>query len=378
MTASELDIMHAIGRHPNLLHFHGCSVHLEKCYFVVERAPFGSLRDYLLSVEESGPLKPVIALEIGMQVCRAMQQLHTLGIIHRDLAARNVLVFAISGRSHHDVLVKVSDFGLSRQAPSSANDYYGAEGGGMPIRWSAPEVLQRRKYSDKSDVWAFGVTLWEVLSLAMVPYYELTADEAVIRAVVGGTKLALPAGCPADMFERCMLPCWAATASGRPDFAALLLEVRAVQEGILLQDAVAQAQAAARAQAQAMAETHARAEEATQAAAAQAVAQAQHAADQAVAQAQADAAQVLAQAQARADAEAQAAAAQALAQAQAQTEAEQACCICMTRRSTNAMVPCGHLCLCNDAVCTEFYLPARRAQCPICRTPVASLLHVFS
>jgi serine/threonine protein kinase len=300
LTATELDIIRAIGKHPNLARFYGCCVHVERTYFVMERAPFGSLREYLLSVEDSGPLKPVIAMEIALQVCRAMQQLTALSVIHRDLAARNVLVFAVSGRSHHDVLVKVSDFGLSRQAPT-ASDYYYGDAGRLPTRWCSPEVLQRRKYSEKSDAWAFGVTFWEVLTLAMVPYYECTADEQVVRAIVAGTKLAAPAGYPAAVFERCVLPCLATAANDRPDFTRLLQALRVVQEELLIQEAT---------------ENPAR--------------------------------------------------------------AERMCCICLTSRSCYAIIPCGHQCLCDGAGCTAAFQPPHRAHCPICRTPVTSLLHVFA
>lgn len=263
---------------------------------MVERAPFGSLREYLLSIEESGPLKPVIALEIALQMCRAMQQLSTLGVIHRDLAARNVLVFSISNRSHHDVLVKVSDFGLSRQPPTAGDYYYGGAGR-LPVRWSAPEVLQRHKYSEMSDVWALGVVIWEIFSLATVPYYEFSADEQVIRAVVGGAKLPAPAGCPAQVFDRCMMPCWNTPASARPTFEALLQVLRATQEELLVEEAL---------------------------------------------------------------------------------QAQRLCCICLSRPSTHAIVPCGHLCLCDTAECVSPYQHRRSPPCPICRSAVQSLLCTFA
>ena len=294
--APELEVLRAIGRHPNLVRFYGYSLHLGKCYFVVERAPFGSLREYLLGVEESGsgPLPPIIALEIAIQACRAMQQLSTLSIIHRDLAARNILVFAISDRSHHDVLVKVNDFGLSRH--SSVNCYYG-DSVGFPVRWSAPEVLQRRKYTEKSDVWALGVVLWEIFSLAMVPYFEIPTDQLVIQAVVEGTKLTRPVDCPTAIFERCIVPCWASRANERPDFERLLQSLRTMQEALLVQQAPVN---------------------------------------------------------------------------------DRLCCICLTRPSSYAIFPCGHLCLCDNAVCIDPFQPPHSSQCPICRNNVMSILHTFS
>jgi serine/threonine protein kinase len=228
-----------------------------------------------------------------------MQQLTALSVIHRDLAARNVLVFTVSNRSHHDVLVKVSDFGLSRQAATAGDNYHG-EASRLPMRWCSPEVLQRRKYSEKSDVWAFGVTFWEVLTLAMVPYYDFPTDQQVIRAIVAGMKLPAPDGCPAAVFERCVLPCLATAANDRPDFTRLLQALRVVQEELLVQEA-----------------------------------------------------------------------------AESPTRAERMCCICLTSRSCYAIIPCGHQCLCEGVECTAAFQPPRHAHCPICRTPVTSLLHVF-
>jgi serine/threonine protein kinase len=135
-----------------------------KYLFVVEKAPLGNLRDRLLGLEDSGNgIKPLVAMEIALQTCKALEFLHsTLHVIHRNLTARSVLVFAFNKNNHRDVLVKVSDFGLSRQIPADVHSYGG--GAGFPVRWSAPEVLQRRKFSEKSNVWVRSVALGDILS----------------------------------------------------------------------------------------------------------------------------------------------------------------------------------------------------------------------
>jgi serine/threonine protein kinase len=239
----ELEIMQNIGRHPNLLRFYGSTSNLGKSYFVVEKAPFGNLRDRLLALDDAGQvIKPLVALEIALQTCKALEFLHsTLHVIHRDVAARNVLVFAFNENNHHDVLVKVSDFGLSRQIPSE--DYYYGGGAGFPVRWSAPEVLQRRKFSEMSDVWAFGVLLWEIFSLGMVPYFHLASDEQVIGAVVGGAKLGCPEGCLDSVFQNIMSPCWTKVANNRPNFARLGQILRAKQDELLREEGATEIEA---------------------------------------------------------------------------------------------------------------------------------------
>jgi serine/threonine protein kinase len=265
----------------------------------MERAQFGSLREYLLSVDDSGPLKPVIAMEIALQVCRAMQQLTALSVIHRDSRPGTYWC----SRSP----VAVTTMCWSRSATSVCLDRRRLPAITTTVMRSPShavvltKVLQRRKHSEKSDVWAFGVTFWEVLSLALVPYYECTSDEQVVRAIVAGTKLAAPAGYPAAVFERCVLPCLATAANDRPDFTRLLQALRVVQEELLIQEAT-----------------------------------------------------------------------------ENPTQAERMCCICLTSRSCYAIIPCGHQCLCEGVECTAAFQPPRRAHCPICRTPVTSLLHVFA
>jgi serine/threonine protein kinase len=203
---------------------------------VAELAPHGSLRDELLRIEErDDTVAAVVGLEVGLQVCSAMEQLAALKIVHRDLRAANVLVFKWDSRKHLEVHVKVTDFGLSRTTVE-ASYYYGVERV-VPVRWTAPEALRRHKFGERSDVWSFGVVMWEVFSLGDVPFFESPRDADVIRAVTGEGRLERPEGCPAGIFDGVLRPCWAAKPQDRPTFSALVPVIRCAQEAVLVEAA---------------------------------------------------------------------------------------------------------------------------------------------
>uniref|UniRef100_A0A7S0RWF4 Protein kinase domain-containing protein n=1 Tax=Pyramimonas obovata TaxID=1411642 RepID=A0A7S0RWF4_9CHLO len=156
-----------------------------------------------------------------------MQYIACHEVVHRDLAARNVLVFEdLNPADPSSVRVKVSDFGLSRPSCYYQRTATGAGGDALPVRYMPPEAIQRNKWSEKSDVWAFGVLLWEVATLGMIPYDSLgvfVSSDAELKAGVCGGKLRLPRpeGLPEVIWCRVMEPCWAQRAAQRPTFAAL-------------------------------------------------------------------------------------------------------------------------------------------------------------
>lgn len=126
-----------------------------------------------------------------------MEFLEDLGVVHRDLAARNVLVKEIR---EYEPLVKVADFGLAR-----SKDYYLNYSSPIPFRWSAPEVLDYKKYTNKSDVWAFGVTLHEIYTFGCMPYGTMTNVD-VEKFIKNGNRLKWPAKMPWTVrkcFENC-------------------------------------------------------------------------------------------------------------------------------------------------------------------------------
>ena len=131
-----------------------------------------------------------------------------LNVICRDLAARNCMLSA-------DTVVKVGDFGMARDVYET--EYYRKEGRGfLPVRWMAPESIRDGKFHQPSDVWSYGVVLWEMATLAEVPYQGL-ANEQVMSYVKEGRKMQRPENCP-DVLYDMMSECWEAQPNARPTF----------------------------------------------------------------------------------------------------------------------------------------------------------------
>lgn len=149
---------------------------------------------------------------MACQVADGMAFLSTVPnpkIIHRDLAARNCMV-------NKDVIVKIGDFGLARDL-DYAEDYYRMKGRDhMPIRWMSPESLTDAVFSTASDVWAFGVVLWEMVTLAEQPYQGLTNEE-VLNMVRNGRTMEIPINCP-ELIAQIMANCWRFDPHDRPSF----------------------------------------------------------------------------------------------------------------------------------------------------------------
>ena len=127
---------------------------------------------------------------------------------YRDLAARNCMISA-------DKVVKVGDLGLARHVYMT-DFYHTSSNVGLPIRWMAPESIADRFFTSQSDVWSFGVVLWEIATLAKLPFKNLSNDE-VIASVEAGGHLDLPRDCP-EIFRSMMLECWKFDPRGRPTF----------------------------------------------------------------------------------------------------------------------------------------------------------------
>lgn len=228
----ELEIMQQLGSHANVVTLLGCCTEKEPYLLIMEYVMYGKLLAFLRDhrtrqhyynfSEDSDALTSRDLTIFAYCVARGMEYLSTKGIIHRDLAARNVLV-------DHNKMCKIADFGMSRSVRDTGDMYEQRHTkGALPIRWMAPESLHYRIFTHKSDVWSFGILMWEIVTLGSTPYPTMGARE-VMRRVKDGYRLERPSHCRIELF-RVISRCWHADPNKRPDFASLRHEIGALIE----------------------------------------------------------------------------------------------------------------------------------------------------
>ncbi|XP_072315269.1 non-receptor tyrosine-protein kinase TNK1 [Eucyclogobius newberryi] len=213
--------------HPNIIRLYGV-VLAQPLKMVTELAPVGSLYDTLRSRQYEYPLLRMWLF--ATQIAAGMDYLESRRYIHRDLAARNVL---LSSRE----MVKIGDFGLMRGLNQEADHYVMSAHRRIPFAWCAPESLRVGSFSHSSDVWMFGVTLWEMFTYCEEPWFGLSGRQILWRVEREGERLEKPADCPQEMYT-VMRRCWAVSPSDRPNFTQLCtlvteakpLEVQAIRE----------------------------------------------------------------------------------------------------------------------------------------------------
>jgi len=172
----------------------------------------------LLEVVKQENLTPLEMIIISRQAAAGMAYLSFKRIVHRDLALRNLLVKTSTSEACR-FMVKISDFGLSRMI-SEENEYYKSKSAALPVKWTAPEALTHGKFSTQSDVWSYGVTIWELYSNGSAPYIGMTNPE-VVAFVTGGRHLSSPKDCPEDIFDE-MRKCWNLQPEKRPTWEELI------------------------------------------------------------------------------------------------------------------------------------------------------------
>ncbi|XP_059106296.1 cytoplasmic tyrosine-protein kinase BMX [Peromyscus eremicus] len=203
--------------HPKLVKFYGVCSKKYPIYIVTEYITNGCLLNYLKSHGKG--LETSQLLEMCYDVCEGMAFLESHQFIHRDLAARNCLVDS-------DLSVKVSDFGMTRYVLD--DQYVSSVGTKFPVKWSSPEVFHYFKYSSKSDVWAFGILMWEVFSLGKQPY-DLYDNSEVVVKVSQGHRLYRPQ-LASDTVYQIMYSCWHELPEKRPTFQQLLSAIEPLRE----------------------------------------------------------------------------------------------------------------------------------------------------
>ncbi|XP_065890002.1 ephrin type-B receptor 3-like isoform X2 [Dysidea avara] len=202
--------------HDNVITLHGVVTKTQPVMIVMEYMENKSLDVYLRQNDDL--LGPVRLVSMAKGVAAGMQYFGEIGFVHRDLAARNVLV-------SKDEMCKIADFGLSRET-NDENAYDVKTGGKIPIRWTAPEAIQYRKFTTSSDVWSYGVLLWEVMSYGQQPYWDWS-NHKVLDEVEAGYRLELPKDCPQTVYE-VMLDCWNLDHRLRPKFDEIGKELDAL------------------------------------------------------------------------------------------------------------------------------------------------------
>ncbi|XP_036373125.1 fibroblast growth factor receptor 3 isoform X2 [Megalops cyprinoides] len=222
---SEMEMMKMIGKHKNIINLLGACTQEGPLYVLVEYASKGNLREYLRARRPPGMDYSFDACKIpdeqltfkdlvscAYQVARGMEYLASQKCIHRDLAARNVLVT-------EDNVMKIADFGLARDVHNI--DYYKkTTNGRLPVKWMAPEALFDRVYTHQSDVWSYGVLLWEIFTLGGSPYPGIPVEE-LFKLLKEGHRMDKPANCTHELYM-IMRECWHAVPSQRPTFRQLV------------------------------------------------------------------------------------------------------------------------------------------------------------
>ncbi|XP_061097396.1 ephrin type-A receptor 4b isoform X2 [Conger conger] len=197
--------------HPNIIRLEGVVTRCKPVMIITEFMENGSLDTFLKKHDGQFTVIQLVGMLRG--IASGMKYLSDMSYVHRDLAARNILV-------NSNLVCKVSDFGLSRVLEDDPEAAYTTRGGKIPIRWTSPEAIAYRKFTSASDVWSYGIVMWEVMSYGERPYWEMS-NQDVIKAIDEGYRLPAPMDCPV-VLHQLMLDCWEKGRSDRPKFGQIV------------------------------------------------------------------------------------------------------------------------------------------------------------
>ncbi|VDK75613.1 unnamed protein product [Litomosoides sigmodontis] len=193
--------------HKHVVRILGVAVHEHPLMIIMENCPGGSLLSYLR--KEKGKITLSVKLRFTTEAADGMAYLHKQKCIHRDVAARNVL---LSGKLD----VKISDFGMSDDRLIVQDDKLEK----VPVKWLAPETMQQKVYSNKTDVWSYGVLVWEIYSDGSEPYPGLSNIQTRAKIVVQNYRMEMPKETPSAVVKL-IQQCWAKNPEERPDFSKI-------------------------------------------------------------------------------------------------------------------------------------------------------------
>uniref|UniRef100_A0A3B4ZIF9 receptor protein-tyrosine kinase n=1 Tax=Stegastes partitus TaxID=144197 RepID=A0A3B4ZIF9_9TELE len=194
--------------HPNIIRLEGVVTRCKPLMIITEYMENGSLDAFLRKHDGQFTVIQLVGMLRG--IASGMKYLSDMSYVHRDLAARNILV-------NSNLVCKVSDFGLSRVLEDDPEAAYTTR---IPIRWTAPEAITYRKFTTASDVWSYGIVMWEVVSYGERPYWDMN-NQDVIKAIEEGYRLPAPMDCPV-VLHQLMLDCWERERAERPTFSQIL------------------------------------------------------------------------------------------------------------------------------------------------------------
>eukprot|EP00049_Salpingoeca_infusionum_P016616 m.341810 g.341810 ORF g.341810 m.341810 type:complete len:2215 (+) comp16115_c0_seq9:108-6752(+) len=193
--------------HPHIVELIGVVTIGNPALVVLEFMEYGALKSYL----EKNDITRAQMLMFAGDCAAGLEHIHAKGFIHRDVAARNVLLSS-------EMRCKISDFGLAREMEED-DTYYRSRGGQLPVRWTAPEALDSHKFSEKTDVWSFGVLCNEIWTKAVLPY-KGWSNQKVWVAVSAGSRLERPSNMVVPVYD-VLLQCWHEDSHERPTFVFL-------------------------------------------------------------------------------------------------------------------------------------------------------------
>ncbi|GAU93147.1 hypothetical protein RvY_05131 [Ramazzottius varieornatus] len=216
MFLGEASVMTAL-RHLNLVQLLGVVIDGPSIFLVTEYMDNGNLRDFLRSRGRLHVTKRD-QLFFSRDSCSGMAHLEAKKVVHRDLAARNVL---LSDR----MVAKVCDFGLAWDINLKTD----IDTGKLPIKWTAPEALKHNQFSNKSDMWSFGILLWEIYSFGRVPYQRIPLGD-VVKHIEKGYRMEAPEGCPPEIYDM-IRAAWEPVPEARPTFNDLSSRLESLISG---------------------------------------------------------------------------------------------------------------------------------------------------